>query len=78
LKKLTSVIISILCILSSCKSTLDTQEEIIEIQQETILNDVKNYYEELNNDLLNLNSIQLFNYITEDEIYEYAEQVKGM
>lgn len=78
MKKLTSVIISLLCILSSCKSTLDTQEEIIEIQQETILNDVKNYYEELNNDLLNLNSIQLFNYITEDEIYEYAEQVKGM
>lgn len=63
----------------ACSNTEDIQKEPIVLNQSNIIEEQKSdfYYEELNKDSLNINSINLFNHITKEEIYEYSEQVKG-
>lgn len=70
----------IMCILCACNSTEDIQKENIIIQEASIIKeelDIYSAYEELNKASLNIDSINLFCHVTEEDIYEYSEQVKG-
>lgn len=82
LKKRVYILILIMCFLSACNSTEGLQKKTINSQQadavESQILTIDAEYEKINRVNLKIDSVNLFEKMTEEEIYEYSEKVKGI
>lgn len=80
-KHILTFIILIIAVLYACNHIKETEEKIFDINQKLDINrDIEsenNEYEIINKTKLNVSFLELFNEITEEDIFIYSEEVKG-